>query len=553
MSPTLHARDLCKKFGAREAVRDVRIAVGPGEVVGLLGPNGAGKTTTFNMIVGRVRPTAGRVFLGEERDHRSADVPAGAARHHLPAAGAVDLPASSRSRRTSSAILETVEPRAPRAPGARCTSCWPSSASPARASRRGGTLSGGERRRVEITRALVLDPNFMLLDEPFSGHRPDRRDRHPEDHRAAPRARHRDRDHRPQRARDARRSAIAPTSSRTGRSCAKGRRARSPRIRRCARSTSARTSSLDSEADQGMAIELKQQLRLSQQLVMTPQLQQAIKLLQLSRLELVDLVQQELQENPVLEESLESEDDLPREVVADEPRLGAAPSDRGAEATSRRIERRAERREDRRHRLAELRGGLPADRASRARCARTTSGRSLEAHAHAPRRRWPSTSTGSSSSPSSARRSAVAATLDHRQPRRARLPARGPRGDRAPARASRSRRSRARSRKIQALRPAGRRGARPARVPAAPDRRAGHRATPLVRALVADHLDALQKRDFRGIARALGDPDRGGGRRGAPSWAGSSRGPGAPSAATIPSTSSPTSTSTRSATSCTSC
>jgi len=66
MSPTLHARDLCKKFGAREAVRDVRIAVGPGEVVGLLGPNGAGKTTTFNMIVGRVRPTSGRVFLGEE-------------------------------------------------------------------------------------------------------------------------------------------------------------------------------------------------------------------------------------------------------------------------------------------------------------------------------------------------------------------------------------------------------------------------------------------------------------------------------------------------------
>ena len=66
ITPTLHARDLCKRFGAKEAVRDVRLAVGPGEVVGLLGPNGAGKTTTFNMIVGRVRPTAGRVFLGEE-------------------------------------------------------------------------------------------------------------------------------------------------------------------------------------------------------------------------------------------------------------------------------------------------------------------------------------------------------------------------------------------------------------------------------------------------------------------------------------------------------
>src|SRR4029434_4833702 len=66
-----------------------------------------------------------------------------------------------------------------------------------------------------------------------------------------------------------------------------------------------------------MAVELKQQVRLSQQLVMTPQLQQAIKLLQLSRLELADLVQQELQENPVLEESLESADDLPRDGVAD--------------------------------------------------------------------------------------------------------------------------------------------------------------------------------------------------------------------------------------------
>jgi RNA polymerase sigma-54 factor len=74
-----------------------------------------------------------------------------------------------------------------------------------------------------------------------------------------------------------------------------------------------------------MAIEIKQQLRLSQQLVMTPQLQQAIKLLQLSRLELADLVQQELQENPVLEESLESADDLPREVVADSEEA-AAPS-----------------------------------------------------------------------------------------------------------------------------------------------------------------------------------------------------------------------------------
>ena len=80
-----------------------------------------------------------------------------------------------------------------------------------------------------------------------------------------------------------------------------------------------------------MAIEIKQQLRLSQQLVMTPQLQQAIKLLQLSRLELADLVQQELQENPVLEESLESADDLPREVVADSDEAPTPSSEENAE------------------------------------------------------------------------------------------------------------------------------------------------------------------------------------------------------------------------------
>jgi RNA polymerase sigma-54 factor len=80
-----------------------------------------------------------------------------------------------------------------------------------------------------------------------------------------------------------------------------------------------------------MAIEIKQQLRLSQQLVMTPQLQQAIKLLQLSRLELADLVQQEMQENPVLEESLESADDLPREVVADSDEAPTPSSEESSE------------------------------------------------------------------------------------------------------------------------------------------------------------------------------------------------------------------------------
>ena len=66
MTATLHARDLCKVYGQKQAVRDLRLAVAAGEIVGLLGPNGAGKTTTFDMMVGRVRPTSGCVFLGDE-------------------------------------------------------------------------------------------------------------------------------------------------------------------------------------------------------------------------------------------------------------------------------------------------------------------------------------------------------------------------------------------------------------------------------------------------------------------------------------------------------
>ena len=66
MIRTLHAHDLVKRYGSRSAVDEVSLAVGPGEVVGLLGPNGAGKTTTFNMMVGRIRPTAGQVFLEDK-------------------------------------------------------------------------------------------------------------------------------------------------------------------------------------------------------------------------------------------------------------------------------------------------------------------------------------------------------------------------------------------------------------------------------------------------------------------------------------------------------
>ncbi|HTO70421.1 MAG TPA: LPS export ABC transporter ATP-binding protein [Myxococcota bacterium] len=167
MTPTLHARDLCKRYGQKEAVRDVRIAVGPGEVVGLLGPNGAGKTTTFNMIVGRVHPTAGRVFLGEEE---ITDLPM-----YLRARkGITYLPQEPSIFRKLSveenilAILETL-PMRRQERRERARTLLGELDLLSKRKQKGATLSGGERRRVEITRALVLDPRFMLLDEPFSG------------------------------------------------------------------------------------------------------------------------------------------------------------------------------------------------------------------------------------------------------------------------------------------------------------------------------------------------------------------------------------------------
>ena len=167
MSETLQARDLVKCFGATEAVRDVSLGVGQGEVVGLLGPNGAGKTTTFNIVVGRTRPTSGRVFLGDEE---ITDLPM----YQRARRGITYLPQEPSIFRKLTveenilAILETV-PGSRRERRERLDHLLSELDLQGKAKQRGATLSGGERRRVEITRALVLNPRFMLLDEPFSG------------------------------------------------------------------------------------------------------------------------------------------------------------------------------------------------------------------------------------------------------------------------------------------------------------------------------------------------------------------------------------------------
>jgi len=158
---------LTKRYGNRTVVDAVDLEIRPAQVVGLLGPNGAGKTTTFNMMAGGIRPGRGQVFLGEQE---ITDLPM----YRRARLGITYLPQEPSIFRKLSvadnvnAILETVEPsRTTRRE--RLRELLAELGLAEKANLRGDTLSGGERRRVEITRALVLDPKFMLLDEPFAG------------------------------------------------------------------------------------------------------------------------------------------------------------------------------------------------------------------------------------------------------------------------------------------------------------------------------------------------------------------------------------------------
>ncbi len=164
---TLAGETLSKRYGDTEVVHSIDLEVHSVEVVGLLGPNGAGKTTTFNMLAGGIRPSAGRVRLG---DAEITDLPM----YRRARLGITYLPQEPSIFRKLSvadnvnAILETVEPSRS-ARRERLRDLLAELGLAEKANRRGDTLSGGERRRVEITRALVLDPKFMLLDEPFAG------------------------------------------------------------------------------------------------------------------------------------------------------------------------------------------------------------------------------------------------------------------------------------------------------------------------------------------------------------------------------------------------
>ncbi len=163
----LEAKGLGKFFGGRKVVDGVTLDLKPAKIVGLLGPNGAGKTTTFSMIVGSIKPDEGRVFLNGED---ITDFPM-----YLRARrGLVYLPQESSIFRGLTvegnirAILETLNlSKIEREE--RLEVLLADLGIPHLAKRKANTLSGGERRRVEIVRALVTSPSFMLLDEPFTG------------------------------------------------------------------------------------------------------------------------------------------------------------------------------------------------------------------------------------------------------------------------------------------------------------------------------------------------------------------------------------------------
>ena len=164
---TLHTTDLTKSYSGRTVVKGVNLDISSGEVVGLLGPNGAGKTTTFSMVVGLTAPDSGRVLLdGADVTDDPMYVRARKGIGYLPQEASIFRGLSVEDNIT--AILETLPLDANSRRNRRTEllaelGLTPLAKAPAY------TLSGGERRRVEITRALVVSPKIMLLDEPFAG------------------------------------------------------------------------------------------------------------------------------------------------------------------------------------------------------------------------------------------------------------------------------------------------------------------------------------------------------------------------------------------------
>lgn len=163
----LRTEDLIKVYKKRKVVNQVSIDIEQGEIVGLLGPNGAGKTTTFFMIVGMIRPQSGRIYLDDQEITRQPMY-----KRARMGIGYLSQEASIFRRLTVEqnilAILETLDISKEEC-ASRLENLLMELNIAHLAKNKAYTLSGGERRRVEITRALVTEPKFILLDEPFAG------------------------------------------------------------------------------------------------------------------------------------------------------------------------------------------------------------------------------------------------------------------------------------------------------------------------------------------------------------------------------------------------
>ena len=162
------ARGLAKRFGARAVVSDVTLAVRSGEVVGFLGPNGAGKSTSFHMLIGLIPADAGTVHLDElDLTHRPMHARARLGLGYLPQEPSVFRKLS--VERNLLAVLELRRDLDGEGREKQAVELMQAFGIEHLRRARGESLSGGERRRVEIARALAARPRFMLLDEPFAG------------------------------------------------------------------------------------------------------------------------------------------------------------------------------------------------------------------------------------------------------------------------------------------------------------------------------------------------------------------------------------------------
>jgi lipopolysaccharide export system ATP-binding protein len=167
MPVTIHTNSLVKTYGGRTVVNHASIEVKQGEIVGLLGPNGAGKTTTFYMVVGLIRPDEGEVFLNDEEItslpmYKRAQMGIG----YLPQEASIFRKLSVEDNITAVLEMKNLTKQQQRE---KLESLLDEFRLHHVRKSPGDVLSGGERRRTEIARALAVDPKFILLDEPFAG------------------------------------------------------------------------------------------------------------------------------------------------------------------------------------------------------------------------------------------------------------------------------------------------------------------------------------------------------------------------------------------------